>query len=123
MELRNKQLNALKKDYMKYNREFDNTKRIILLDWIMDVCNSISFKRSTYYLTVVLIDTFMSKVKNTPINKLQLIGVCCLILSAKVEVSTLLLLLLTHIYVYRKLKYHVLISFHIQLKIHAVLMI
>ena len=122
MELRNKQLNALRKDYMKYNREFDNTKRIILLDWIMDVCNSISFKRSTYYLTVVLIDTFMSKVKNTPINKLQLIGVCCLILSAKVEVSTLLLLL-TYIHVYRKLKYHVLISFHIQLKIHAVLMI
>ena len=122
MELRNKQLNALRKDYMKYNREFDNTKRIILLDWIMDVCNSISFKRSTYYLTVVLIDTFMSKVKNTPINKLQLIGVCCLILSAKVEVS-ILLLLLTYIHVYRKLKYHVLISFHIQLKIHAVLMI
>ena len=121
MELRNKQLNALRKDYMKYNREFDNTKRIILLDWIMDVCNSISFKRSTYYLTVVLIDTFMSKVKNTPINKLQLIGVCCLILSAKVEVS--ILLLLTYIHVYRKLKYHVLISFHIQLKIHVVLMI
>ena len=121
MELRNKQLNSLRKDYMKYNREFDNTKRIILLDWIMDVCNSISFKRSTYYLTVVLIDTFMSKVKNTPINKLQLIGVCCLILSAKVEVS--ILLLLTYIHVYRKLKYHVLISFHIQLKIHVVLMI
>jgi hypothetical protein len=90
MELRNKQLNALRKDYMKYNREFDTTKRIILLDWIMDVCNSISFKRSTYYLTVVLIDAFMSKIKNTPINKLQLIGVCCLILSAKVEVSKLL---------------------------------
>ena len=125
MEFRNKQLNSLRKDYMKYNKDFDNTKRIILLDWIMDVCSSISFKRSTYHLTVVLFDIFMSKIKNTPMNKLQLIGVCCLILSAKVEVSI-------HLYIYtctymnlyyRKSQYLVWISFHIQLKIHAVLMI
>ena len=58
MELRTEKLRSLRNDYMIYNQQFDPIKRITLLDWIMDVCNSLGFKRSTYYLSVVLFDLF-----------------------------------------------------------------
>ena len=69
MELRTEKLRSLRNDYMIYNQQFDPIKRITLLDWIMDVCNSLGFKRSTYYLSVVLFDLFMTKI-NTEIMKI-----------------------------------------------------
>jgi hypothetical protein len=99
MELRTEKLRSLRNDYMIYNQQFDPMKRIILLDWIMDVCNSLGFKRSTYYLSVVLFDLFMTKINNVQVTKLQLIGVCCLILASKSEVKYLFFL---SIYIYRK---------------------
>ena len=49
----------------------------------------IGFKRSTYYLCVVLVDSFMAQIDNVQVNRLQLIGVSCLISAAKNEVSLL----------------------------------
>ena len=101
MELRTEKLRSLRNDYMIYNQQFDPIKRITLLDWIMDVCNSLGFKRSTYYLSVVLFDLFMTKINNVQVTKLQLIGVCCLILASKSEVIYLFILFI-YIYTYRK---------------------
>ena len=83
---RTKELHQLRRNYLNYNARFDEEKRYILLDWIMDVCSMIGFKRSTYYLCVVLVDSFMAQIDNVQVNRLQLIGVSCLILAAKNEV-------------------------------------
>ena len=84
---RTKDLHQLRRNYLNYNARFDEEKRYILLDWIMDVCSMIGFKRSTYYLCVVLVDSFMAQIDNVQVNRLQLIGVSCLILAAKNEVK------------------------------------
>ena len=83
---RTEMLHHKRAHYLVYNTNFDCKKRYILLDWIMDVCNTFGFKRSTYYLCVVLIDSYMTQIQNVSINQLQLIGVCCLIIAAKNEV-------------------------------------
>lgn len=83
---RTEMLHNIRANYLVYNPNFDCKKRYILLDWIMDVCNTFGFKRSTYYLCVVLIDSYITQIQNVSINQLQLIGVCCLIIAAKNEV-------------------------------------
>jgi hypothetical protein len=73
-------------NYFPRQRFIDVKMRIILLDWVMEVCGQLSFKRSTYHTAVVLIDVYLSKKENLPTNLLQLTGATCLILAAKNEV-------------------------------------
>ena len=75
----------LKNDYMKKLNQIDSRKRIILLDWIMEVCCLFNFKRETYHSTVVLIDTFLSQINDLQIKDYQLVGVTCLLICAKNE--------------------------------------
>ena len=75
----------LKNDYLKKLNQIDSRKRIILLDWIMEVCCLFNFKRETYHSTVVLIDTFLSQINDLQIKDYQLVGVTCLLICAKNE--------------------------------------
>ncbi|XP_045481886.1 G1/S-specific cyclin-E1 [Harmonia axyridis] len=59
--------------------------RAILLDWIMEVCEVYHLRRVTYYLGVDYFDRFLSIRPDVPKNQLQLVGVTCLFLAAKLE--------------------------------------
>jgi hypothetical protein len=76
-------------DYFSKQRYIDVRMRIILIDWVMEVCSQLSFKRATFHSAVVLIDVFLSKMQDLKTNYLQLLGVTCLIIAAKNEVSHL----------------------------------
>ncbi|XP_059616999.1 G1/S-specific cyclin-E isoform X2 [Phlebotomus argentipes] len=59
--------------------------RAILLDWLIEVCDVHKLKRETYSLAMDYIDRYLSR--NTAVSKtrLQLVGVTCLFVAAKVE--------------------------------------
>ncbi|XP_043500130.1 G1/S-specific cyclin-E-like [Polistes fuscatus] len=59
--------------------------RAILLDWLIEVCEVYKLHRETYYLAMDYIDRYLSIHQNIPKNQLQLIGITCLFIAAKVE--------------------------------------
>lgn len=81
-------LHLMRENYLLYHSFLDEKKRLILLDWIMQVTSEMGFKRYTFHSAVVLIDLFLSKTKSISINDLQLLGVSCLVIAAKNEVSS-----------------------------------
>ncbi|KAF7992919.1 hypothetical protein HCN44_005700 [Aphidius gifuensis] len=59
--------------------------RAILLDWLIEVSEVYKLHRETYYLAMDYIDRYLSTHQNVPKNQLQLIGITCLFIAAKVE--------------------------------------
>lgn len=59
--------------------------RSILLDWLMEVCDVYKLRRVTYYLAVDYVDRYLSRADELPKNQLQLLGITCLFVAAKVE--------------------------------------
>lgn len=59
--------------------------RAILLDWLIEVCEVYRLHRETFHLAADFFDRYMSKTNEIPKTKLQLIGVTCLFISAKIE--------------------------------------
>lgn len=59
--------------------------RAILLDWLIEVCEVYKLHRETYFLALDYLDRYLST--NVSISKthLQLIGITCLFIAAKVE--------------------------------------
>jgi G1/S-specific cyclin-E1 len=48
--------------------------RTILLDWLVEVCEVYRQHRETFYLAVDFIDRYLSKTRDMPKTRLQLIG-------------------------------------------------
>ena len=63
--------------------------RAILLDWLIEVCEVYKLHRETYYLAMDYIDRYLSTHQNVPKNQLQLIGITCLFIAAKVRIAFL----------------------------------
>lgn len=59
--------------------------RAILLDWLIEVCDVYKLHRETYYLAVDYIDRYLSGPRKISKNQLQLIGITCLFIAAKIE--------------------------------------
>lgn len=59
--------------------------RAILLDWLIEVCEVYKLHRETYYLAVDYLDRYLRAQKNVQKTHLQLIGITCLFVAAKVE--------------------------------------
>ncbi|XP_037959517.1 G1/S-specific cyclin-E isoform X2 [Teleopsis dalmanni] len=59
--------------------------RAILLNWLIEVCEVYKLHRETYYLAVDYLDRYMHKQKRVQKTFLQLIGITCLFVAAKVE--------------------------------------
>uniref|UniRef100_A0A8P4FZG1 Cyclin E1 n=2 Tax=Dicentrarchus labrax TaxID=13489 RepID=A0A8P4FZG1_DICLA len=59
--------------------------RAILLDWLMEVSEVYKLHRETYHLAQDYFDRFMSTQRNVFKSTLQLIGITCLFIAAKVE--------------------------------------
>eukprot|EP00930_Biecheleria_cincta_P023052 TRINITY_DN16706_c0_g2_i1.p1 TRINITY_DN16706_c0_g2~~TRINITY_DN16706_c0_g2_i1.p1 ORF type:complete len:394 (-),score=68.13 TRINITY_DN16706_c0_g2_i1:98-1279(-) len=69
-------------DYMSLQPDLNDGMRIILIDWLADVLRKYGLSSSTLFLTVSLVDLFLSKV-TVPRNRLQLVGVAACSLASK----------------------------------------
>lgn len=75
-------------DMLAYHPGLQSRMRSILLDWLIEVCDVYKLHRETYYLAVDYLDRFLSaknESSKTPKTRLQLIGITCLFVAAKVE--------------------------------------
>lgn len=59
--------------------------RSILLDWMQEVCSDYLLKRETFYYAANYVDRYLSCTPNIEKKSLQLLGLTCLYLAAKVE--------------------------------------
>ncbi|CAH8343981.1 unnamed protein product [Eruca vesicaria subsp. sativa] len=70
--------------YMQIQSEMNEKMRAILLDWLLEVHIKFELNLETFYLTVNIIDRFLS-VKAVPKRELQLLGVSALLIASKYE--------------------------------------
>jgi hypothetical protein len=78
--------NKIKNYFGNIQKIINPQMRTILLNWIIEVTSQLGFKRQTYHQTVFLVDNFLIKYEDVKIEELQLVGVVCLMISAKFEV-------------------------------------
>jgi len=71
-------------DYMAGQADINGKMRAILIDWLVEVHMKYKLRRETLYLAVNLIDRYLA-VQPIPRNRLQLVGVVCMFVAAKVE--------------------------------------
>ncbi|KAH0936389.1 hypothetical protein HID58_013506 [Brassica napus] len=72
------------KDYMRSKPEINEKMRIILVKWLVDVCVRFELNPEPFYLTMNIMDQFLSS-KPVPRTELQLIGISGLLMSSKYE--------------------------------------
>ena len=83
---------------MAKHEELKASHRVILLDWIMEICDLYKVSRDTYYLTLDYLDRFLSGTKGVKRRDLQLVGITCLFIASKVEeVKSITVLDLVHL--------------------------
>ena len=70
--------------YMKTQNDINEKMRAMLIDWIIDVHFKFKLKADTLFLTVWLIDKYLSE-KTIKRTKLQLLGVTAMLISCKYE--------------------------------------
>ncbi|KAK1408157.1 hypothetical protein QVD17_39792 [Tagetes erecta] len=72
-------------NYMKtVQRDITQEMRGILIDWLVEVCEEYGLRAETFYLTVTLIDRYLTKVYIEK-QKLQLVGITCMLIASKYE--------------------------------------
>ena len=71
-------------DYIEFQTDINEKMRGILIDWLIEVHNKFGLKEETIFLTVYLIDQYLSK-EFTPRSRLQLLGVASLMIACKQE--------------------------------------
>ncbi len=69
-------------NYFVFQHEINSKMRSILIDWLLDVHHKFNFKQETLYMTIYIIDTFLSK-KLIQRKRFQLLGITSLIISTK----------------------------------------
>lgn len=71
-------------DYMSSQPEINEKMRAILVDWLIEIHNKFELMPETLYLTINIIDRFLS-VKSVPRRELQLLGMGALFTASKYE--------------------------------------
>ena len=71
-------------DYMKNQKEINSQMRSILIDWLIDVHFKFGFTDETLFMTILIIDRYLS-ICEVSRNKLQLLGITALMISCKHE--------------------------------------
>ena len=74
----------VKPDYMGTQPEINERMRCILIDWLIQVHHRFSLLQETLYLTVSIIDRYLST-HTVNKSKLQLVGVTAMLLASKYE--------------------------------------
>ena len=70
--------------YMQTQAEINKKMRSILVDWLVDVHVKFDLSPETLYLTINIVDRFLS-LKPVPRRELQLVGVSALLIASKYE--------------------------------------
>ena len=68
--------------YMNNQTEINEIMRAILIDWIIDIHLRFNLRQETLFMTIWLIDTYLSYAF-VPRDKFQLLGITCLLISCK----------------------------------------
>jgi len=71
-------------NYMSGQKHITSKMRAILIDWLVDVHLKFKLMPETLFLTVNMLDRFL-QAKVVDCNKLQLVGVTCMLLASKYE--------------------------------------
>lgn len=77
--------NILEKNFISSQKEINYKMRAKLVDWIIDVSLKFKLLDQTLFASIWYLDQYISKSKEISKNNLQLIGICCLMISAKFE--------------------------------------
>ncbi|KAG4123353.1 hypothetical protein ERO13_D11G321500v2 [Gossypium hirsutum] len=75
---------SMPNDYMHLQTDINEKMRAILIDWLIDVHQKFELSPEALYLTINLIDRFLS-VKVVPRRELQLLGMSAMLISTKYE--------------------------------------
>ena len=79
-------------NYMLTNQKYININmRAVLCDWLTEVSCQFGFKRNTLHNSICLLDRFLNVKNDLVTDKLQLVGITMLAISAKLEVSFVIL--------------------------------
>jgi len=71
-------------NYMKYQTDITAKMRTILIDWLIDVHIKFKLAYKTLYLTINIIDRFLS-IKKLARQRLQLLGITAMLVASKYE--------------------------------------
>lgn len=72
-------------EYLNQHPSLQSRMRAILFDWLTEVCEVYRLHRETYYKAIDYIDRYLTVTHNVPKQQLQLIGITCLFIAAKIE--------------------------------------
>ena len=75
-------INTINPNYFEYQKDINQSMRSILIDWLIDVHNKLNFKPETLYMTIYIIDSYLSQ-KIIQRKRFQLLGVTALLISTK----------------------------------------
>ena len=70
--------------YMSSQAEISERMRAILIDWIIEVQYRLILMPETLYLTVYIIDQYLS-MESVPRKELQLVGISAMLIASKYE--------------------------------------
>lgn len=72
------------RDYMDLQPDINAKMRSILVDWLIEVHRKFELTPETLYLTMNIVDRFLS-VKVVPRKELQLLGISAMVIACKYE--------------------------------------
>lgn len=75
-------INTINPNYFEYQKEINQSMRSILIDWLIDIHNKFNFKQETLYMTIYIMDSYLSK-KIIERKRFQLLGITALLISTK----------------------------------------
>lgn len=73
-----------KSNYMSTQKDINEKMRAILVDWLVDVTQKFQMAPQTLFMTVNLLDRYLT-IKQIERSKLQLLGITCLMIVGKYE--------------------------------------
>ena len=71
-------------NYLEYQPEINEKMRTILIDWLIDVHNKFHFKEETLYITIYIMDSYLSK-KFIQRKRFQLLGITSFLIASKLN--------------------------------------
>lgn len=71
-------------NYFDYQTEINQKMRSILIDWLIDVHNKFNYKEETLYITIYIIDSYLSK-RFVQRSRFQLLGITSLFIASKLN--------------------------------------
>ena len=65
--------------------EISENMRLVLFDWMIEICSEFSLKRETCYLSLNYMDRVLSNIHKIKKNEFQLYGIACMLVASKCE--------------------------------------